>query len=68
MVGDLAVIGIRAAIEQQPGQFWMMSDARRTVERAFPSGLGWWFSSKKPVLGLAQASSRAVAAFRKPSV
>jgi hypothetical protein len=40
MVGNLAVIGIRAAIEQQLGQFRMMSDARRAVERAFPFGLG----------------------------
>src|SRR5207249_3737075 len=27
-------------LEQQPGQFGMMSDACRTVERAFPLGLG----------------------------
>src|SRR5262245_11190742 len=40
MVGNLAVIGIRAAIEQQLRQFRMMSDARHTVERAFPLGLG----------------------------
>jgi hypothetical protein len=40
MVGDLTVIGIPAAIKQQLGQFRMMSDARRAVERAFPFGLG----------------------------
>ena len=40
MVGDLAVIGIRAAIEQQLGQFRMMSDACRAVERALPFGPG----------------------------
>jgi hypothetical protein len=40
VVGDLAVIRIGAAIEQQLGQFRMMCDARGAVERAFPFGLG----------------------------
>jgi len=39
MVGDLTVIGVRAAFEQHLCQLGMMSDARSAVERALPFGL-----------------------------
>src|SRR5436305_14355687 len=39
MVGDLTIIGIGSAVEQQLGQLGMVSDAGGAVERTFP----FWF-------------------------
>src|SRR5262249_20730966 len=52
MVGDLAIVGIRAAIEQELGQLRMMSDSRRTVERALPFRFGLVLLFKEAGIGV----------------
>ena len=40
MIGHLAVVGVRASLEQEAGQHRMVRDSGGAVERAFPFGPG----------------------------